>query len=60
MVSIEEIQRLHAKRVVEGVGGNKAMAASVVGVSRATLYRLLADDSQEGKAHPAEFSGRPI
>jgi DNA-binding NtrC family response regulator len=47
MVSIDEIQRVHARRVVEGVGGNKAMAASVLGVSRATLYRLLADDSQE-------------
>lgn len=43
MVCIEEIQRLHARRVLERVGGDKVMAAQILRVSRATLYRLLAE-----------------
>ena len=43
MVCIEEIQRLHARRVLEKVGGDKVMAAQILKVSRATLYRLLAE-----------------
>ena len=45
MVSIEEIQRLHARRVLDSVGGHKTMAAQILQVSRATLYRLLAGRS---------------
>jgi DNA-binding NtrC family response regulator len=41
LVSIDEIQRTHARRVVDYFGGNKARAAEVLGVSRATLYRFL-------------------
>jgi DNA-binding NtrC family response regulator len=41
LVSVEEIQRMHARRVVEYFEGNKLRAAEVLGVSRATLYRLL-------------------
>ena len=43
MVCIEEIQRLHARRVLEKAGGDKVMAAQILKVSRATLYRLLAE-----------------
>jgi DNA-binding NtrC family response regulator len=46
MVSIEEIQRLHARRVLEKVGGDKLMAAQILKVSRATLYRLLAEKAR--------------
>ena len=45
MVSIDEIQKIHARRILEQVGGDKVMAAQVLQVSRATLYRLLADRS---------------
>jgi two-component system, NtrC family, response regulator HydG len=45
MVSVHEIQKLHARRVLEGVGGDKVMAAQILKVSRATLYRLLAGDA---------------
>jgi DNA-binding NtrC family response regulator len=41
MVSLEEIERLHARRVLDAVGGDKVRAAEILGVSRATLYRLL-------------------
>jgi DNA-binding NtrC family response regulator len=41
LVSVDEIQRIHARRVVDYYGGDKLRAAEVLGVSRATLYRLL-------------------
>jgi DNA-binding NtrC family response regulator len=43
MVCVDEIQKLHARNVLERVGGDKVAAAQVLKVSRATLYRLLAD-----------------
>jgi DNA-binding NtrC family response regulator len=43
LVSLEEMDRLHARSVVGQLGGDKTEAATVLGVSRATLYRLLAD-----------------
>jgi two-component system response regulator HydG len=40
-LSLEEMQRRHILRVLEGVGGNKARAAEVLGIARATIYQLL-------------------
>ncbi|MBV8821016.1 MAG: sigma 54-interacting transcriptional regulator [Acidobacteriaceae bacterium] len=42
LVSADEIQRLHARRVLDYLDGDKVKAAEILGVSRATLYRLLA------------------
>jgi DNA-binding NtrC family response regulator len=41
LLSLEEVQRRHILRVLEGVGGNKARAAEVLGIGRATIYELL-------------------
>lgn len=41
MISLEELERLHARRVLDAVGGDKPRATAILGVSRATLYRLL-------------------
>lgn len=53
LVTLDEIQRLHAQKVLAAVGGNKVKAAGVLGVSRATLYRLL---SSGGTGAPGEDS----
>lgn len=42
MVPMEEMQRIHARNVLEKVGGNKSRAADILGISRVTLYKLLA------------------
>ena len=41
LFSLEEVQRRHVVRVLERVGGNKARAAEILGVGRATIYQLL-------------------
>jgi DNA-binding NtrC family response regulator len=42
LISLEELQKRHTKRVLERVGGNKSQAAEILGISRATIYQLLA------------------
>jgi transcriptional regulator with PAS, ATPase and Fis domain len=46
LVTLEVMQRLHARRVLAAVKGNKVKAAEVLGISRATLYRLIADKDE--------------
>jgi DNA-binding NtrC family response regulator len=41
MLSLDELSRRHARKVLEQVGGNRVRAAEILGISRATLYRLL-------------------
>jgi len=48
LVSLDEMQKIHARRVVEQVG-DKVKAAEILGVSRATLYRLLAHSAAKGQ-----------
>ena len=41
LFSLEELQRRHIMRVLERVGGNKARAAEILGIGRATIYSML-------------------
>ncbi|HJZ88368.1 MAG TPA: sigma-54 dependent transcriptional regulator [Polyangia bacterium] len=41
LVPLEEVERRYILRVMESVGGNKTLAAQVLGLSRKTLYRKL-------------------
>ena len=38
---LDEVERRHTLRVMEAVGGNKTLAARVLGITRKTLYRKL-------------------
>jgi len=41
LMSIEQLERRHAQRVLDHVGGNKVRAAEILGISRTHLYQLL-------------------
>ncbi len=47
LASLHEMQRRHVMRVLEHVGGNKSQAAEILGISRATVYQLLAQTKAE-------------
>jgi two-component system response regulator HydG len=40
-VSLAEVERRYILRVVEEAGGNKSLAAQILGITRKTLYRKL-------------------
>jgi len=51
LLPMAEVHRRHALRVLAAVHGNKAEAARVLGIHRATLYRLTGEkDPDEAKA----------
>ena len=41
LLTFEELQFRHLRRVMEHVGGDKTRAADILGISRSTLYNLL-------------------
>ncbi|MGC2660920.1 MAG: sigma-54 dependent transcriptional regulator [Bryobacteraceae bacterium] len=43
-MTLSELDRRHAARVLETTGGNKSRAAKVLGINRSTLHRLLPPD----------------
>jgi len=53
LLSLEELQRRHVVRVLERVGGNKARAAEILGVGRATIYQLLSRMKLEKRGETA-------
>jgi DNA-binding NtrC family response regulator len=44
-LSMNQIERLHAKRVLAHVGGNKVRAAEILEISRTYLYELLKENA---------------
>src|SRR5579872_4133664 len=50
ILSMEQMARVHAQRIVAHTGGNKARAAEILGISRTHLYELLKKaDAEQGK-----------
>ncbi len=51
LLPMAEVHKRHALRVLAAVRGNKAEAARILGIHRATLYRLMGEvDPEEAKA----------
>ena len=51
-LSMEEVQQRHLHRVLEHVGGNKSRAAEMLGLSRATVYDMLARSKADAAGKP--------
>jgi two-component system, NtrC family, response regulator HydG len=49
LMSIDQLERRHAQRVLDHVGGNKVRAAEILGISRTHLYQLLKDPAEKHK-----------
>jgi DNA-binding NtrC family response regulator len=49
LMSIDQLERRHAQRVLDHVGGNKVRAAEILGISRTHLYQLLKDSAEKQK-----------
>jgi len=49
LMSIDQLERRHAQRVLDHVGGNKVRAAEILGISRTHLYQLLKDNAEKRK-----------
>jgi DNA-binding NtrC family response regulator len=43
LLSLDEIEKRHIRRVMEACGGNKTRAAKVLGITRLTLRTKIAD-----------------
>jgi two-component system response regulator HydG len=43
LVPLDEVERRYVLRVVEAAGGNKSLAAQILGITRKTLYRKLGE-----------------
>jgi len=53
LLPMEEVERRYILKVLEAVGGNKTLAAQVLGFDRRTLYRKL-ERAREPAAAPRE------
>jgi two-component system response regulator AtoC len=62
LLPMDEVERRYIHRVLEAVGGNKTLAAQVLGFDRRTLYRKLErvhrESSSEPKSDPGPASTR--
>jgi two-component system response regulator HydG len=51
LLSMEEVERRYIQRVLEAAGGNKSVAAKILGFDRTTLYRKLDRYGMTGEGH---------
>jgi len=62
-LSLEEMRRIHIRRVLDMCQGNRLRAAQVLGIGRTSLYRYLKEDGEQpqksAKFGQASAGGRP-
>ncbi len=51
LVTMEEVERRYIQRVLKSVGGNKTLAARILGFDRKTLYRKLEGHSRNDESN---------
>ena len=56
LIPLAEVERRYVRQVLAAVGGNKTMAAKVLGIDRRSLYRRL-DDDQIHRVTPSGSNG---
>ena len=56
--SLADAERAHIVRVLEAVNWNKKQAATVLEISRGTLYRKIVEYGLEGDQRPAKTATR--
>ena len=60
LISLEAMERLHTRRVLDAMKGNKVRAAGILGISRATLYRLLTPKPGSGQTISSRSASQRI
>jgi DNA-binding NtrC family response regulator len=50
LLTLAEVERRYVQRVLESVDGNKARAAKILGINRATVYRILQEKTKAAGA----------
>ena len=48
-LTLEEVESRHVRYILDEAGGNKQLAADILGISRATLYRILSAKENDSK-----------
>jgi DNA-binding NtrC family response regulator len=59
LMPLADLERRYTHHVLARLGGNKLQAAQVLGISRATLYRILRDGAGQGGAVSVDFPRAP-
>lgn len=60
LVSLDEMDRRYAKRVLAKIGGNHTRAAELLGIGRTTLYRLLRREGLNAESALAGVSANDV
>ena len=58
--SLADAERTHIVRVLEAVNWNKKQAASVLEISRGTLYRKIVEYGLESEQRPSRAITKPV